>query len=60
MDLSAVEAVELWETHRGFSKPCGKAAEGRLSIGRQIHSLCGCQAPSYVWVPGTELRSCEA
>ncbi len=35
-----VEAVELWETRRGFSKPCGKAAlsKGWLSIGRQIHS----------------------
>ena len=35
-----VEAVELWKTRRGFSKPCGKAAlpKGWLSIGRQIHS----------------------
>jgi len=39
MNLVVVEAVELWKTRRGFSKPCGKAAEGRLSIGRQIHSL---------------------
>jgi hypothetical protein len=38
MDIVVVEAVELWKTRRGFSKPCGKAAEGRLSIGRQIHS----------------------
>ncbi len=34
MSLVVVEAVELWKTRRGFSKPCGKAAEGRLSIGR--------------------------
>jgi len=27
MNLAVVEAVELWETRRGFSKPCGKAAE---------------------------------
>ncbi len=33
-----VEAAELWETRRGFPKPCGKAAGGRLSIRRQIHS----------------------
>jgi hypothetical protein len=39
MDLAAVEAMELWETRRGFSKLCGKAAEGRLSEGRQIHNL---------------------
>jgi len=25
----------LWETRRGFSKACGKVAEGQLSIGRQ-------------------------
>jgi hypothetical protein len=35
-----VEAVELWKTRRGFSKPCGKAAlpKGWLSIERQIYS----------------------
>jgi len=26
IDLPAVEAVELWETRRGFSKACGKGA----------------------------------
>ena len=39
IDPVVVEAVELWKTRRGFSKPCGKVAEGQLSIGRQIHSL---------------------
>jgi hypothetical protein len=40
MYFVVVEAVELWKTRRGFSKPCGKAAlpKGWLSIGRQIHS----------------------
>ena len=30
-----VEGGWLWETRRGFSKACGKVAEGQLSIGRQ-------------------------
>ncbi len=30
-----VEGGRLWETRRGFSKACGKVAEGQLSIGRQ-------------------------
>jgi len=40
INFAVVEAVELWKTRRGFSKPCGKAAlsKGWLSIGRQIHS----------------------
>jgi len=51
MKLVVVEAVELWKTRGGFSKPCGKTAKGRLSIGRQIHSLK--RRLSANWVPGT-------
>jgi hypothetical protein len=36
MSLVVVGAVELWKTRRGFSKPCGKAARGRLSTFRFV------------------------
>ena len=47
-----VEAVELWETRRGFSKPCGKAAEGQVRVlaplwlSRPINRIGGCAAAS--------------